>query len=195
LCYSLSKSHRTLVGWFLYRQFPEGWGFHTQRFPLRWANLSIFSPNSSVQRQLISPFHLGSARGLLTQPAQVNNSTLRGSDDTTTPDLLVSNPAWESNTRKPHPNPLSEGWTGVMEPCGALPRKCLFIYLSARRGPPTDRPPDKPPPWKGAPRGCLQERAGTRHVSQLASFTRGSHCSSGNASPLETMQIGGFARH
>jgi hypothetical protein len=21
------------------------------------------------------------------------------------------------------------GWTGVTEPCGALPRKCLFIYL------------------------------------------------------------------
>jgi alpha-glucosidase (family GH31 glycosyl hydrolase) len=31
-----------------------------------------------------------------------------------------------------------------------------------RRGPPTDRPPD-PPPCKGASRGCLQERAATRH--------------------------------
>jgi hypothetical protein len=65
--------------------------------------------------------------------------------------------------------------------------------VNSHRGPPTDRPPDKPPPWKGASRGCLQERAGTRHVSQLASFSRGSHCSSGNASPLQTMQIGGCA--
>jgi hypothetical protein len=42
----------------------------------------------------------------------------------------------------------------------------------------------KPPPWKGVPRGCLQERAGTRHFSQLASSSRGSDCSSGNALPL-----------
>jgi hypothetical protein len=34
------------------------------------------------------------------------------------------------------------------------------------------------------PRGCLEERAGTRHDSQLASFSRGSNCSSGNALPL-----------
>jgi hypothetical protein len=61
--------------------------------------------------------------------------------------------------------------------------------LSARRGPPTDRPPDKPPSCKGASRGCLQERAGTRHASQLASFTRGSYSLSGNATPLQTMQI------
>jgi hypothetical protein len=61
--------------------------------------------------------------------------------------------------------------------------------LSARRGPPTDRPPDKPPPWKGASRGCLRERAGTRHASQLASFTRGTYSLSGNATPLQKMQI------
>jgi hypothetical protein len=61
--------------------------------------------------------------------------------------------------------------------------------LSTRRGPPTDRSPDKPPPWKGAPRGCLQEMAGTRHASQLAFFTRGSYSLSGNATPLQTMQI------
>jgi hypothetical protein len=42
----------------------------------------------------------------------------------------------------------------------------------------------RPPPWKGASRGCLQEMAGTRHFSQLASSSRGSHCSSGNALPL-----------
>jgi hypothetical protein len=29
--------------------------------------------------------------------------------------------------------------------------------LSARRGPPTDRPPDKPPPWKGAIGGSDRE--------------------------------------
>jgi hypothetical protein len=61
--------------------------------------------------------------------------------------------------------------------------------LSARRGPPTDRPPDKPPPCKGASRGCLQERAGTRHASHLASFTRGSYGLSGNATPLQKMQF------
>jgi hypothetical protein len=61
--------------------------------------------------------------------------------------------------------------------------------VSARRGPPTDRPPDKPPPCEGASRGCLQERAGTRHVSQLASFTRGPYSLSGNATSLQTMQF------
>jgi hypothetical protein len=55
------------------------------------------------------------------------------------------------------------------------------VQVSSHRGPPTDRPPDKPPPWKGVSRGCLQERVDTRHISQLASFTRGSYCSSGNA--------------
>jgi hypothetical protein len=58
------------------------------------------------------------------------------------------------------------------------------VQVSSHRGPPTDRPPDKPPPWKGASRGCLQERAGTRHFSQLASSSRGSYCSSGNALPF-----------
>jgi hypothetical protein len=67
------------------------------------------------------------------------------------------------------------------------------VQVSSHRGPPTDRPPDKPPPWKGASRGYLLERTGTRHVSQLASFTRGSYCSSGNAFPLQTMQFGGCA--
>jgi hypothetical protein len=52
-----------------------------------------------------------------------------------------------------------------------------------------DGPPDKPSPCKGASRECLQERAGTRHVSQLASFTRGSYSLSGNATPLQTMQF------
>jgi hypothetical protein len=65
--------------------------------------------------------------------------------------------------------------------------------LSARRGPPTDRPPDEPPPWKGVFRGCLLERGGTPHVSQLASFTRGSYCLIGNATPLQKMQFKGCA--
>jgi hypothetical protein len=80
-----------------------------------------------------------------------------------------------------------------------------MVQVSCHRGPPTDRPPDKPPPvgillstspagvkpppCKGASRGCLQERAGARHVSQLASFTRGSYGLSGNATPLQTMQF------
>jgi hypothetical protein len=57
-----------------------------------------------------------------------------------------------------------------------------------RRGPPTDRPPDKPPPWKGAVRGSLQERAGSRHASQLLS-ARGINGLSGNAALLQKMQI------
>jgi hypothetical protein len=60
------------------------------------------------------------------------------------------------------------------------------VQVSSHRGPPTDRPPDKPPPCKGASRGCPLERAGTRHAGQLASFSRSSHCSSGNATPLQT---------
>jgi hypothetical protein len=49
------------------------------------------------------------------------------------------------------------------------------VQVSSHRGLPTDRPPDKPPPCKGASRGCLQERASTRHDSQLASSSRGSY--------------------
>jgi hypothetical protein len=58
---------------------------------------------------------------------------------------------------------------------------------SDRRGPPTDRSPDKPPPWKGAVRGSSYERASSRHVSHLAS-SRGIIGLSGNASPLEKIQ-------
>jgi hypothetical protein len=65
------------------------------------------------------------------------------------------------------------------------------VQVSSHRGPPTDIPPDKPPPWKGASRGYLLERAGTRHVSQLVSFTRSSYCSSGNAYPLADNAIMG----
>jgi hypothetical protein len=45
--------------------------------------------------------------------------------------------------------------------------------MSARRWPPTDRPPDKPPPWKGAIVGSLHERAGSPYFSQLASSFNG----------------------
>jgi hypothetical protein len=62
--------------------------------------------------------------------------------------------------------------------------------VSSHRGPPTDRPPDKPREV-GVFAGCLLERAGTRH-SQLASFSRGSNCSSGNASPLADNAILGI---
>jgi hypothetical protein len=57
-----------------------------------------------------------------------------------------------------------------------------------RRGLPTDRPPDKTPPWKGAVRGSSYERVSSRHVSQLAS-ARGINGLSGNAAPLEKIQI------
>jgi hypothetical protein len=61
--------------------------------------------------------------------------------------------------------------------------------LSARRGPPTDRPPDKPPPWKGAVRGSLIERAGSPTASQLASSSCGKHGWSGTPAHLESIQI------
>jgi hypothetical protein len=60
--------------------------------------------------------------------------------------------------------------------------------LSARRGPPTDRPPDKPPPCKGAVRGSLIERAGSPYASQLASFSCGIHGLSGTPAHLESIQ-------
>jgi hypothetical protein len=65
------------------------------------------------------------------------------------------------------------------------------IQVSSHRGPPTDRPPDIPPPAVGVFAGCLQERVDTRHLSQLASFSRGSHCSSGNASSVADNAIWG----
>jgi hypothetical protein len=64
------------------------------------------------------------------------------------------------------------------------------VQVSSHRGPPTDRPPDRPCIGKGVVRGCLQERAGTRHfISQLAFFARVGHSLSGNATPLQKMQI------
>jgi hypothetical protein len=67
------------------------------------------------------------------------------------------------------------------------------VQLSSHRGPPTDRPPDKPPPWKGAFAGCSQERANTqRTFHRLAFFSHDLHCSSGNASPLADNAILGI---
>jgi hypothetical protein len=61
---------------------------------------------------------------------------------------------------------------------------------SDRRGPPTDRPPDKPPPLKDAFKGSSYERASSRHVSQLAS-SRGSNGLSGKASPVQKCNFKG----
>jgi hypothetical protein len=58
---------------------------------------------------------------------------------------------------------------------------------SDRRDPPTDRPPDKPPPWKGASMGNLPERAGSRHASQLTT-ARGNTALRGKAELLEQIQ-------
>jgi hypothetical protein len=67
------------------------------------------------------------------------------------------------------------------------------VQMSSHRGPPTDRPPDKPPPWKGAFAGCSQERANTQRTAyRLASCFRGQHCSSGNASPFAANAIKGI---
>jgi hypothetical protein len=91
-------------------------------------------------------------------------------------DIRKRSPFWEEVVQGARSR--QGGWTGPQDGAKVDPTQ-----LSTRRGPLTDRPPDKPPPRKGTSRGCLRERAGTRHVSKLASFTRGSHSLSGNATP------------
>jgi hypothetical protein len=97
--------------------------------------------------------------------------------------------------RLPIQGEVVQGTRTSQTECAALQdgSKVDPTQLSARRGPPTDRPPDKPPPCKGALRGSLQERAGTRHVSQLASFTRGYYSLSGNDTPLQKMHLKVFS--
>jgi hypothetical protein len=62
-------------------------------------------------------------------------------------------------------------------------RGAQAVQVSSHRGPPTDRPPDKPP-GVSVFAGCSEERPNTRQFHQLASFARSSHCSSGNVSSL-----------
>jgi hypothetical protein len=59
----------------------------------------------------------------------------------------------------------------------------------------TDRPPDIACNAVNVFAGCSQERANTRRIRQLASFARGSHCSSGNVSSLAANAILGKSRH
>jgi hypothetical protein len=63
------------------------------------------------------------------------------------------------------------------------------VQVSIHRVPATDRPPDRPCIGKGVARGCLQERAGTRHFIQLVSFARVRYSLSGNATLLQKMQF------
>jgi hypothetical protein len=58
-----------------------------------------------------------------------------------------------------------------------------------RRGPPRDRPPDKPPPWKGAVVGSSLERAGSRHDQRASSSSCDANGVSGNASSMQTMHL------
>jgi hypothetical protein len=69
------------------------------------------------------------------------------------------------------------------------------IQVSSHRGPPTDRPPDKPPVETSVFAGCSEERPNTRRTNQLASCSRSSHCSSGNVSSLAVNAVYGKARH
>jgi hypothetical protein len=62
-------------------------------------------------------------------------------------------------------------------------RGAQAVQVSSHRGPPTDRPPDKPL-GVSVFAGCSEERPNTCRFHQLASFTRSSHCSSGNVSSL-----------
>jgi hypothetical protein len=58
-----------------------------------------------------------------------------------------------------------KGWTVPQDGSKVDPTQ-----LSARRGPPTDRPPDKPPPWKGGSRGaCWRGQAPDTLASWLPS--------------------------
>jgi hypothetical protein len=59
-----------------------------------------------------------------------------------------------------------------------------------RRGPPRDRPPDKPHPWKGTVAGCTLERACTRHDQRASSHVCGTSRVSGHTLPLQKMQFG-----
>jgi hypothetical protein len=72
-------------------------------------------------------------------------------------------------------------------PLGA--RGADAVQVSSHRGTPTDRLPDRPCICKGVARGGLQERAGTRHASQLAFFARVGHSLHGNATPLQKMEF------
>jgi hypothetical protein len=58
------------------------------------------------------------------------------------------------------------------------------VQVSSHRGPPTDRPPDRPDAGLGVVRGCLQERADTPCSNQLASFSCLDHSMSGKATPF-----------
>jgi hypothetical protein len=58
------------------------------------------------------------------------------------------------------------------------------VQVSSHRGPPTDRPPDKPVETSVFA-GCSEERPNARRTYQLASFARSSHCLSGNVPKSE----------
>jgi hypothetical protein len=60
---------------------------------------------------------------------------------------------------------------------------------SDRRRPPTDRHPDKPPPWKGAVVGSSLERAGSRHDQCASLSSCGANDVSGNTSSMQTMHL------
>jgi hypothetical protein len=68
-------------------------------------------------------------------------------------------------------------------------RELEAVQVSSHRGPPTDRPPDKPPPTLGVFAGCSKERSSTQRTCQLALFARTSHCSSSNVTPLAANAI------
>jgi hypothetical protein len=86
-------------------------------------------------------------------------------------------------------SPRSEKNFGIILNLLAI-RGIEAVQVSSHRGTPTDRLPDKPREV-GVFAGCLLERAGTR-LSQLASFSRGFNCSSGNAYPLADNAIMGI---
>jgi hypothetical protein len=63
------------------------------------------------------------------------------------------------------------------------------VQVSSHRGPPTDRPPDRPDKGRSVFGGCSLERASTQSpVCQLASSLVLDHSLSGNATPLQKLQ-------
>jgi hypothetical protein len=64
------------------------------------------------------------------------------------------------------------------------------IQMSSHRGPPTDRPPDKPPPDRSVLAGCSQERANTHRTSSRQALSlRSSSCLRGIVSSLAANAI------
>jgi hypothetical protein len=74
-------------------------------------------------------------------------------------------------------------------PLGPGQVNVLLLLQDDRRGPPRERPPDKPPPWKGAVVGYSLEMAGTRNDQRASSPVCGAYGVGGNTSPMQEKHL------